>query len=82
MDEPSAHLDVESEFVIRAALKELVHSRMALIVAHRMSTIRHADRIVVMEQGRVVQQGRHEELLQRDGLYRKLLNAFVGESVS
>ncbi len=82
MDEPSAHLDVESEFVIRAALKEIVNSRMALIVAHRMSTIRHADRIVVMEHGCVVQQGRHEELLQRDGLYRKLLNAFVGESVS
>jgi thiol reductant ABC exporter CydD subunit len=82
MDEPSAHLDVESEYVIRTALKELVSERTAVVVAHRLTTIRHAHQIVVMEGGRVVQQGGHDELFQRDGLYRKLLNAFVGESVS
>jgi ATP-binding cassette subfamily C protein CydD len=82
MDEPSAHLDVESEFFLRTAWKELVNSRTAIVVAHRLSTIRNADRIVVLSGGRVVQQGGHDELLQRDGLYRALLNAFVGESVS
>jgi subfamily B ATP-binding cassette protein MsbA len=73
LDEATSALDSESENAIRRALQRLMRNRTTLVIAHRLSTIQSADQIVVFDNGRIVQQGRHEELmLDSDGLYRRL----------
>ena len=73
LDEATSALDTESERLVQEALTRLMAHRTTLVVAHRLSTIQHADLILVIEQGRIVEQGRHEELLQtHNGLYRRL----------
>ena len=72
LDEATAHLDSESEAAVQAALDEALVGRTSLVIAHRLSTVREADLIVVLEQGRVVEQGTHLELLQAGGLYAEL----------
>lgn len=72
LDEATSALDGESERYIQAALAQLVKNRTTLVIAHRLSTIEQADKIVVMEQGRIVEQGRHAELLARQGPYAAL----------
>lgn len=72
LDEPTSALDAESEELIVAALGNLPAGRTTLVIAHRLSTVRRADRIVVLDGGRVVQQGTHAELLGQEGLYRRL----------
>ena len=71
-DEATSHLDSESEQVIQAALEEMAGDRTILVIAHRFSTIRRADKIVVVENGRVVEIGSHEELLELNGRYRRV----------
>ena len=72
LDEATSALDAASEAHVQAALDELSRNRTTLVIAHRLSTIRQADSIVVMDKGRVVDQGRHEELLERGGIYARL----------
>jgi len=72
LDEATSSLDTESEQMVQRALNNLMRSRTTFVVAHRLSTVFHADQIVVIDQGRIVESGRHEELLARGGLYRQL----------
>lgn len=72
MDEPTSNLDARSEALIQQALDNLLQGRTSLIIAHRLSTILNADRILVMNQGRLAESGRHEELLAQEGLYAAL----------
>ncbi|MBI3668905.1 MAG: ABC transporter ATP-binding protein [Acidobacteria bacterium] len=71
-DEATSQMDAESERLIQEALEEVAQGRTAFIIAHRLSTVRRADKIVVIEDGRIVEVGNHDELLGREGVYRKL----------
>ncbi|HST77984.1 MAG TPA: ABC transporter ATP-binding protein [Verrucomicrobiae bacterium] len=72
LDEATSALDTESEALVQAALHNLMSGRTAFVIAHRLTTVRHADRIVVLENGRIADSGTHEDLLTRLGTYRKL----------
>jgi subfamily B ATP-binding cassette protein MsbA len=72
LDEATSALDSESERQVQAALHELMHGRTSLVIAHRLSTVMDADVIYVMDNGRIVEQGSHQELLELDGLYARL----------
>jgi len=72
LDEATAHLDSESEAAVQEALRSALTGRTSLVIAHRLSTVREADRILVVDNGRIVQQGRHEDLLATGGLYADL----------
>jgi ATP-binding cassette subfamily B protein len=72
LDEATAHLDSESEAAVQRALSTALEGRTSLVIAHRLSTVREADQILVVEDGRVVERGRHDELLERGGLYTDL----------
>jgi subfamily B ATP-binding cassette protein MsbA len=74
LDEATSALDTESEKLVQEALNNLMKNRTSLIIAHRLSTIQNADLIVVLDNGRVVEQGNHHQLIQQNGLYRKLID--------
>jgi ABC-type multidrug transport system fused ATPase/permease subunit len=79
MDEPTSALDTHSESLVQEAIDKVMKQRTVLVVAHRLSTIKNADRILVMDEGSVVQSGSHEQLMEQEGLYRQLyLKQFAG----
>jgi len=71
-DEATSQLDSESEKLVQEAIDRLMEGRTVFVIAHRLSTIKHADTIVVMENGKIIDMGRHDELIERGGLYKKL----------
>ena len=79
LDEPTSSIDSKTESVILDALDRLAEGRTTFIVAHRLSTIRHADLILVIDHGNLVERGTHEELLEHEGLYRLLYDAQIGQ---
>ena len=80
LDEATSALDTESERYVQAAIQQLLKNRTTLVIAHRLSTVEHAHRIVVLSEGRVVESGTHTELLARDGLYAGLYRTQFAET--
>jgi ATP-binding cassette subfamily B protein len=72
LDEATAHLDSETEVLVQQALREALRGRTSFVIAHRLSTVRAADQILVLDAGRVVERGTHEALLKAGGLYANL----------
>ncbi len=78
LDEATSSLDVETEGEVQAATEELMVGRTTIVIAHRLSTIRGADRILVFQDGRVIEEGRHAELVDRGGAYARLHAVTMG----
>ena len=79
LDEATAAVDNDTEAAIQRSLEQITRDRTTVVIAHRLSTVRHADRIVVMEQGQIVEQGRHDDLLAHGGVYANLWRVQAGE---
>jgi ATP-binding cassette subfamily B protein len=77
LDEATSHLDSENEALVQEALTNALAGRTAIVIAHRLSTITTADQILVLDEGQIVEQGRHRELLERNGLYADLFRILV-----
>jgi len=73
LDEATSALDTESERLVQVALENMMKNRTSLVIAHRLSTIQNADTIVVLQKGTIIEQGKHQELLTKNGMYKKLV---------
>lgn len=74
LDEATASVDPENEHFVQAAISALTHGKTIIVIAHRLATIEHADQILVLDGGRIVQRGRHEELIEQEGIYKRFLD--------
>jgi subfamily B ATP-binding cassette protein MsbA len=81
LDEATSHLDTESEILVQKALQVLMERRTVIVIAHRLSTVRRADKIVVLDCGRIAESGTHDELLARGGIYRRLYELQFAEPI-
>ena len=72
LDEATSALDTESEKLVQEALNNLMKNRTTIVIAHRLSTIQHADEIIVLQRGEIVERGKHNQLIEMNGVYRKL----------
>ena len=73
LDEATSALDTESERLVQVALENMMKNRTSIVIAHRLSTIQNADEIVVLQKGEIVEQGKHNELIAKNGVYKKLV---------
>ena len=74
LDEATSSLDTESERLVQDAINNMMQNRTSIVIAHRLSTIRHADEIIVLQKGNIVERGSHEELMDANGFYRRLVD--------
>ena len=74
LDEATSALDTESERLVQEALENMMRNRTSIVIAHRLSTIQNADQIVVMQKGQIAEQGTHQELIDKNGVYKKLVD--------
>jgi len=83
LDEATASIDSHTESLIQSSLRKIMRGRTSIVIAHRLSTIREADQIIVLSKGQIVEEGKHEELLARGGLYAALHTLqFAGTSTT
>ena len=75
LDEATANIDPENEKDLVTAIEALTREKTIIMIAHRLKTVRNADQIIVVDQGRIVQQGRHDDLMSQEGIYRRFVNA-------
>jgi subfamily B ATP-binding cassette protein MsbA len=73
LDEATSSLDTESEKWVQDAINNLMKDRTSIVIAHRLSTVRHADEIIVLHEGKIAERGKHEDLIQQKGIYNKLV---------
>lgn len=73
LDEATSSLDTESERLVQDAINNMMQNRTSIVIAHRLSTIRHADEIIVLQKGNIVERGTHEQLMDQNGFYKKLV---------
>ena len=82
LDEATSALDAESELKVQSALEHLMEGRTTLVIAHRLATVKKADRIIVLDEGRIVAEGKHEELVKQGGLYKRLADLQFGDAAA
>ena len=82
LDEATSAVDNETEAALQRSIEQVTRGRTAVIIAHRLSTIRGADRIIVLENGAVVEDGKHEDLVNLDGVYARLWAVQTGEKIT
>jgi ATP-binding cassette subfamily B protein len=82
LDEATSALDAENERLVQKALEEAMEGHTTLVIAHRLATVLKADRIIVMDKGRVVEQGSHHELISKSGLYARLASLQFGDAAA